>query len=171
MFDVAVGSRTEVWTDTEYTTNRAIPRVGKLEYDPYYKAFFRLVKNTSATALAAQIAAVATGTAKSAFTVTLAGATDSLQNFAGVRVPGATSMAQNEYGWLQVSGQATFLHSGGAASIADDGIQTSGTVAGKVEAHTDTALGALASFAIAEAAVTTLDADVKASIVRCVFGP
>lgn len=172
MFDVAVGgisSRTAAYTSADFDNIAAM--LGRLEYDPEYKAFFRFVKNTSATALAAQIAAVAAATAKSAYTVTLAAATDSLQSFAGVRVPGATDLAQNEYGWVQVSGQATFLHSGGAATIADDGIQTSGTVAGKVEAHTDSALGALASFAIAEAVVSVLDTNVKASIVRCVFGP
>ncbi len=170
MFDVAVGSRTEVWTDTEYTTEKKIPRVGKLEYDPAYQAFFRLVKQTGATALAAKMVAVSEGTGKSAWSLELAAATDALQNFAGVRVTGATDLAQNEYGWVQVGGNATFLHSGGTATVADEGVVTSGTVAGKVEGDGNDAAGAKGIFATCEAAKTTLDQEVKASITRCLFG-
>ncbi len=169
MFDVAIGSRTEVFTDTEYTAGKC-PKVGKLEYDPTYQAFFRFVKNVGSAALAAKICAVSLTTSKSAYAVEKAAATDALQVFAGVRVPGATDMAQNEYGWVQVSGQATFLHSGGAASVANEGIVTSATVAGKVEGDADTAASAKGVFAICEAAKTTLDEEVKASIVRCLFG-
>lgn len=177
MFHVMVGDRTSVYDATDYDTNMSVPRVGQLEYDPVYKAFFRFIKNVGASALTEKLVAVAAGADKTDYEVAVAAATDGLLTFAGVRVPGASSMAQNEYGWLQVSGPATFLHSGGAATVADDGIITSASVAGKVEgvaavpADATAALAnAKAVFAYCQAAKTTLDEDVKATIVYSCLG-
>lgn len=171
MFQAGVGSRTDIFTDTEYT-NGVTPRVGDIEWDPDVKAFFRFLKNTGATAIAAQEIAMSLTTNKSAFGCTLAAATDALRPFAGVRRPSATSMAQNEYGWFQVGGNATFTHSGGQASAAEEGLVSSATTPGRVEGEA-TGPFTIAShpgvFAVAEAAVTTA-VDCKGAITRCVFG-
>ena len=171
MFQAAVGNRTQVFTATEYT-NGDTPRLGDLEYDPDYKTFFRYLKNSGATSIAAQLVAMSLTTGKSAYTVTLAATTDALIPFAGVRVPGATTVAQNEQGWFQVGGQATFSHGGGQATAAEEGIVSSATTAGTVEGGAPT-VATVASqagvFAIAEAAVSTA-VDCKGSIIRCVFG-
>lgn len=173
MFQVQVGDRTAVFTLEEYN-NGSTPRVGDLEYDPDHKAFFRFLKNTGASAIPAQMVAVALTTNKSAYGCTLAAATDALVPHAGVRVAGATSMAQNEFGWFQVSGQASWLHSGGAAVAAEEAVVTSATVAGKVEGGAptvNTVASALATIAIAEAAVSVLDTVVKGSMRNCVYAP
>lgn len=162
-----IGDRTSVYA----TTDEGIPALGDVEWDPERKAFFRFLKNSGATAITEKLACTAPATSKSSFFCELAATTDALCIFAGVRVAGADSMAQNQCGWFQVSGQATFLHSGGEASVADKGIVTSASVAGKVEGTADSADGAKGVFAICEAAKTTLDEAVKASIVRCVFAP
>jgi hypothetical protein len=163
------GSLTAAYTDTQYSTNGLTPRVGDTFYNQSNGKKYIFLKNAGATAITAQLVATATTTQKSAFTCSLAAATDALQSFAGVRVASATSLAQNEYGWFQIGGSATFLHSGGAAVAADEGIVTSATVAGKVEGAAATAV-ADASFAFAEAAKTTLNEVVTGNIVRNVWG-
>lgn len=167
MFDSAVGTKTGIYASTDL---QQMQPVGSLCYDTVYQAFFRFLKNTGA-ALAASLCATAPTTSKSSYYCELAAATDALMNFAGVRVVGATSVTQNYYAWLQVSGQASFLHSGGEATVAEKGIVTSASVAGKVEGVADSADGAKGVIAIAEAAKTTLDEVTKGSIVRCVFAP
>lgn len=167
MFDVAVGSRTEVFDTTDQasaTTNGSIPALGNLQYDPTYQAFFVLLQNSGATALTAGLVGVASATDKSANKIALAAATDALQSFRGVRITGASSMAQNQIGWCQVSGNASFIHSGDTATAVDGGIVTSSTVAGKVEGAANSAAGAAGTFATAEAVVSVLDTAVKGLI-------
>ena len=113
-------------------------------------------------------------TDKAAFFCSLAAATDALRPFAGVRPVGATSMAQNEYGYFQVAGSATFTHSGGQATAAEEGVVSSATTAGRVEGEA-TGPFTIGShpgvFAVAQAAVSAAAADVIAMIDqgRCIF--
>lgn len=174
MFDVRVGSRKDTYTDTDYTTNLSLPPLGKLEWDPDYNAFFRLLKNTGAATIAASLVAVALGTDKTDFKCALAAATDAVIGFAGIRVVGATDVAQNEYGWFQVTGNGSFLHSGGQASAANEAIVTSASVAGKVEGGAptvNTVASLIATIGLCEATATVLDTVVKARLMNSVFAP
>lgn len=167
-----IGSLTEAYTSTQYDAG-ATPRLGQTYFDEKNGKKYIFLKNTGSSAITASLIAMALTTAKSAFTCTLAAATDALIPFAGVRVVGATSLAQNEYGWFQIGGPASFLHSGGAATAAEEYIVSSASVAGKVEggAPTVATVASLAGgFAIAEAAKTTLDEVVAANIVKNVWG-
>lgn len=169
MFDIRVGGRLDVFDDTDYTTNQAVPRVGTIQYDPEYNAFFKFMKNLGASTLSPKMVAVATTTDKSANACRLAAATASLQTFAGVRVPGASDVPQNSYGWFQISGNATFLSDGATTTTADVGLNTSSGTAGDVIAAPNTAAGAQGMFAVAEATVNSLGADVKARITTPAF--
>jgi len=164
-------SLTAVYTATEVSNNHL--SVGMKFYDIARKAWFIFLKNSGAAAITQKLACVALGTDKSSYFAALAAATDAVIGFAGVRVADADSMAQGEYGWFQYTGAATFLHSGGQATAANEYIVTSATVAGKVEGGAptvNTVASLAAGFALCEAAKTTLDEEVKANIVRSVWG-
>lgn len=171
MFNL-IGSLTAAYTLAEYN-NHESPRVGYLYYDHRTGKSYRFVKNTGSGSLAAQLVATTLTTSKGSWECELAAATDALRSFAGVRPVGATALAQNEFGYLQVGGPAVFTHSGGQATAAEEGIVTSASVAGKVEGEA-TGPFTIAShpgvFAVAEAAVSVLDTDVEGIITRCLFG-
>lgn len=160
------------YTAAQYTAG-TIWRLGAHFVDPKTAKKYIFLKNTGASAITARLIAMALTTDKSNFYCSLAAATDALRPFAGVRVPSATSLAQNEYGWFQIGGSAEFLHSGGAATVAEEGIVSSASVAGKVEGEASgpfTIASHPGVFAVAEAAKTTLDETVVASITRNIWG-
>lgn len=157
----------DVYTDAEVNTDLKTPRPGTVIWSETYKAHFRLLKNAEASsAITAQLACVAKATHKSSYYVIIA-ADDSSPCFGGVRAPGAASVPAGSWAWFQVDGQATFMSSG-TITVANGGVYTKASVPGKVQGTGDGS--ALAAFAQAEAAVDTLSADVKASIMQCVFG-
>lgn len=160
------------YTSEQYTAG-TIWRLGAWFIDPKTAKKYIFVKNSGSSSITARLIAMSLTTSKRTYNVTLAAATDALIPFAGVRVAGATALAQNEYGWLQVGGPAEFLHSGGAATVAEEYIVSSASVAGKIEggAPTVATVASLAGgFAIAEAAYTTLDDVVYANIVKNIWG-
>jgi hypothetical protein len=163
------GSLTAVYSSTQLT-NGLSPKLGDRYEDEAGAKKYIFLQNSGSSAITASLVCMALTTDKTNFKCTLAAATDALIPFAGVRVVGATSMAQNECGWFQVSGPASFLHSGGAATVAEQGIVSSATVAGKVEGAADTAAGVTAAFAIAVAAKTTLDEVQLGNIITNVWG-
>lgn len=166
-----IGSLTAVYTQTQYAAG-ATPRLGQVYFDEKNCRKYIFLKNSGATAIAAQEITMSLTTDKSSFFCSLSAATDALRPFAGVRAVGATSMAQNEYGWFQISGSATFTHSGGQASVAEEGLVSSATTAGRVEGEASgpfTIGSHPGVFAVAEAAVSTA-VDVKGSITRNIWG-
>jgi hypothetical protein len=160
-----IGSLTASYTATEYA-NLGL-KVGMVYKDePNGKAYIFL-KNSGATAITEKLACVALTTDKQNRFCTLAAATAAVAPFAGVRVVGATSMAQGEYGWFQCCGSATFTASSDTTT-AEIGVVTSNQTAGTVEAAADTGVGSFASFGIAE--TTTASAAVVVHLSRNVWG-
>lgn len=150
------GSLTAVYTATQYTAGLT-PRVGDTYHDAVNSKKYIFLKNTGASAITAKLVAVSLTTSKSAFACSLPAATNNLP-FAGARVSGATSMAQNEYGWFQIAGSAT-LTADAAGTAAEAYVTTSNATAGNVEALAGTAaVDAVNAFGIAEATVTAGDA-------------
>lgn len=172
MSTTLIGSLTKSYTAAEVSAGKS-PPLGYLYEDGKGKAW-KFLKNNGATAITSRLVAVALTTEKSNNLVELAAATDALRPFAGVRPPSSDSMAQNESGYFQVAGSATFLHSGGQATAAEEGVVTSASVAGKVEGEA-TGPFTIAShpgvFAVAEAAKTLLDEVVTATIERGMYKP
>ena len=162
-----IGTLTEIYTDTEYGTGQKCPRLGAVWHDFAAGKAYIFLMNNGATAITAQLLCMALTTDKAAFKCTLAAATASLLPFAGVRVPSATSMAQNEYGWFQVIGSAT-LSAGASTTTADLGVQSSADTAGKVEVAANTGIGAFGSFGIAQ--TSTANGDVVVHLQRNVWG-
>jgi hypothetical protein len=163
------GSLTAAYTDTQYTTKALLPRVGDTYYDQANAKAYIFLKNTGSSAIPAKTVATALTTAKSSFTCELPAATNDLP-FAGARVSGATSLAQNEYGWFQVKGSATLL-ADAAGTTAEKHCVTSNATAGRVETQSSTyavAMGPATVFGIAETTTTT--GDVVVSLVGNVWG-
>ena len=165
---ISVGDLTAVYTATQYTAG-ATPRVGTVRTDAKGTKKYIFLKNAGASAIAAKIGAIATTTMKSSYFCTLASTTvASNENlFAGFRVSGATSMAQDEYGWFQISGSATVTASSDTTT-AEVGVCFSNQTAGTVEASADTAAGNRTQFGVAQ--TTTASGDVVVSLTYNVWG-
>ena len=148
------GSLTAAYTLTQYN-NGITPRVGDTYFNQSNGKAYIFLKNTGSSALAASICATSLTTAKAAYTCELPAATADLP-FAGVRVVGATSLAQNEFGWFQVKGVAT-VTADAAGTTAEKYITTSNGTAGNVEVQASTyavAMGPATIFGIAHTTTT-----------------
>lgn len=164
------------------TPPQSVWRVGTVWVDPATGKKYIFAKQTGATAVAAKKAVKITDA--SAFEVQI-NATLNKRGFGGVRVSGATNLAQNEYGWLQIGGNATFIFGDSArATVAGEGVvldddTDGGNIGGvdldvsstvnetTVEASVESLHGV---FGTAEAAVSTTDADVEVQIERNGWG-
>ena len=105
------------------------------------------------------------------------------QDFAGCRVSGATDVDEDEYGWFQISGNATLTFGDSARATVDgegvvlDDDTDKGNIGGAnlavtlssaaIELVTDAVAGI---FGIAQASVNTTDADVEVNIIRNAWG-
>lgn len=160
-----VGSLTAAYTGTNVTDHGLYK--GMIFKDYSAKKAYIFLMNNGASAITEKLVCMALTTDKQNFNCTLAAATAALEPFAGVRVTGAASLAQNEYGWFQVSGSAT-LQAGSDTTTAEFGVVSSNQTAGKVEAAPDTGVGARATFGTAE--TSTSSADVVVHLHRNVWG-
>jgi hypothetical protein len=166
-FPVFIGDdKTGVFTDTNYTDGKT-PRAKAWFVDPSGGRKWIFLKNSSATAITEELACMALTTDKTSGFCTLAAATANLAPFAGVRITGATSLANTEWAWFQIGGTAT-MQAGSDTTTAELGVVTSNQTAGKVEESADTGKGAIATFGIAE--TTTASADVEVCIFKSVWG-
>lgn len=166
--DVNLGSATQVFTLTEYN-NGQTPKCGQRIYNnnlgwgPIGDYIF--LRNSQSTSIAASLVCSAllgdrvwTTTSITSTTVPtpscqLAATTNNLP-FGGVRVVGATSVAQNEFGWFQISGAAV-LTADAAGTTAEAYVTTSNATAGNVEALASTAaVDAVNAFGIARTTTT-----------------
>ncbi len=162
-----MGSLTDKYTATQ-STNGLIPAVGDWYYDENLKAKFIFLKNSGATAITASLATYAQTTDKSAFFTAIITASAALVTFAGVRVVGAASMAQGEFGWFQISGPAK-ITVGGSMLTADTTVSPEGVTAGTIISSPNTGVGAQTAFAACEAADLTTVVT-KVNIFRNVWG-
>lgn len=175
-----IGSLTAAYTATQLAAGD-VPQLGQRYYDPATNKEYVFLQNAGATAIGASQCAKVNDS--SAFKVEISD-TLSGYDFAGVRPVGATDLDQNECGWFQVKGNATFIHGSSAAAIvAATGIvldDDSGHVGGVdvttgtpvTQALVDASLkSAAAVFAVADSAETAADGatTVEADIVRCIF--
>lgn len=165
---ISVGDLTAVYTATQYTAG-ATPRVGTVRFDAKGTKKYIFLKNAGATAITAKLGAVATTTMSSSYFCTIASTTvaDNELLFAGVRVSGADSMAQNEYGWFQIGGAATLV-AGTDTTTANLGVMFSDISAGKVEASANSDSGIRATFGVAQ--TTTASGDVVVSLSYNIWG-
>lgn len=162
------GSLTAVYTATQYT-NGVTPRVGDTYFNQASGKGYIFLKNSGASAITASLVATALTTDKTNFFCSLPAATNDLP-FAGVRAVGATSMAQNEYGWFQIKGSAT-VTADAAGTTAEKHCVTSNATAGNVETQSATyatAMGPGTVFGIAE--TTTAGAVAVVKLVSNVWG-
>ena len=169
-----IGSLTAAYTATEFADGDTPPlgyiaEVGNKKY--------QFVKNEGATSVAAQMCVKRNDGSAHAVEIT-----DALNDvIQGVRVTGATAIAEDEYGYVQIQGNATctlgasaLATVAGEAVVADDDTDK-GKVGGidldvtatvnqtTVEATTDAIHGA-GHRVMAEAAVSTDDADVEVQL-------
>lgn len=165
-YPALIGLFTDTYTAAQLAAG-SCPALGTEYTDPANGKKYKFLQNSGATAITASLACVALGTDKSAYKCALAAATDAVMGFAGVRVVGASSMAQNECGWFQIGGPATFT-AGATGTTVDDRVITSADAAGKVEVMAATVASHKASFG---EAVTSTTADVVVvNIDRSVWG-
>lgn len=176
------GDVTAAYTATQYY-NGQTPRVGDWYFDHVRNAKFVFLRNSGSASIAAKNVAVSlttnralaptSGTAASPSAtpacIQAAGSTNN-QAFAGCRVSGATSLAQNEFGWFQISGPAT-LTADAAGSTADSVVVTSNATAGAVEAISSTYAVAMGpGTMIGLARTTTTGGDVAVDITSNCWG-
>lgn len=184
MNNLVTANLTAVYTAAEVTAQKICPPLGTLYQDPKTGKKYKFLKNAGATAITAQMAAVISDA--SAFTVAV-GNTLNNPAFAGCRVTGATSMAQNESGWFQISGNATLIlgDTANALTANQEGIVIDDdTDCGKVgkavittgaTVNQSTAEAALAGvngvFALNQGgAISATDADVECQLIRNAWG-
>ena len=160
-----IGSLTATYSATDIATNGL--KAGMIYKDYAAGKAYIFLKNNGATAITEELVCMALTTDKASFFCTLAAATVALAPFAGTRITGADSLAQDRYGWFQVIGSAT-LQAGSDTTTADPGVVSSNQTAGKVEAAPDTGVGAVATFGIAQ--TTTSSADVVVHLNKNVWG-
>ena len=162
------GSLTAAYTATQYTKGLT-PRLGDTYFDQARGKTYIFLMNNAAGAIAAKLATRALTTDKTNFYCQVASTTIAGNEllFAGVRVAGATSLAQNEYGWFQVKGSATVTASSDTTT-AELGVCTSNQSAGQVEAAADTSAGIRGTFGVAE--TTTASGDVVVKLTYNVWG-
>lgn len=172
---VRPGSLTEVYTS-------AVVKAGSVWIDPSNGKKYIFLLNAGSSAISAKECAITSDA--SAYSVTL-NTTLNSPSFAGVRVSGATDVAQNEYGWFQIGGNATCIFgdsalttTAGQGVVLDDD-SDGGRIGGgdydvsatvnetTVEATTNAILG---TFGIAQATVNTTDADVEVQITKNIWG-
>lgn len=148
------GSLTAAYTLTQYN-NGLTPRVGDTYHDQRNSKTYIFLKNTGSSSIAASLVATSLTTSKASFACELPAATNDLP-FAGVRVVGATAVAQNEFGWFQVKGVAT-VTADAAGTTAEKHCVTSNATAGNVETQSSTyatAMGPATVFGIAQTTTT-----------------
>ena len=162
------GSLTAAYTATQYSKGLT-PRLGDTYFDQARNKAYIFLMNDGSGAIAAKLAVRALATDLSDFHAVVASTTITGNEllFAGVRVSGATSLAQNEYGWFQVKGSATFTASSDTTT-ANLGVMTSNQSAGQVEAASADDAGIRGTFGIAE--TTTASGDVVVKLTYNVWG-
>ena len=168
-FPIFIGLTTDAYTETQYTTDLTIPRRGQWYQDPANGKKWVFLENEGTASLAAQLAARATTTDKATFKCRTMSTTitDNELLFAGVRVTGATAVADDEYGWFQIGGSCTMTASSDTTT-AELGVVASNQSAGQAEAAADSAAGIRGTFGTAE--TTTASADVVVSLFYNVYG-
>jgi hypothetical protein len=165
---ILIGSLTGAYTQAQYDDG-LLPRVGDTYFDQANNKAYIFLKNDASTAIAAKLAVRATTTDLANFFCRVASTTiaDNELLFAGVRVSGATSLAEDEYGWFQVKGTVTMTASSDTTT-ANLGVCTSNQSAGQVEAAADTAAGIRGTFGVAQ--TTTASGDVVVKLTYNVWG-
>lgn len=164
-----VGSLTAAYTSTQYDAG-STPRVGDWFYDTTTKSKYIFLKNTGSASIAASDVATSTTTQRDTYLCQQAAGGTNNQAFAGARRSDATSLAQNEYGWFQISGKAT-LTADAAGTTADSGVVTSNATAGAVEAQSSTyAIAMCPATVFGIARTTTTAGAVVVDIVGNVWG-
>lgn len=168
MGKVLIGSLTRAYTAAEYATKgEDCPQLGYVFDDEVNAKRYKFVQNKSATALAENRACSPYVTGGVTNQVIPAGA--ALNGiFAGIRPDGAESLDQNEYGYVQIAGQAIGINGDSAAAI----------VAGaEVVVDDDTDLGTIGGYAsgvtpfgFALESSNTTDAEVDIVINRNCWG-
>ena len=155
------GSLTAAYTATQYTRGLT-PRLGDTFFDQANNKAYIFLMNDASGAIAANLAVRALATDLADFHCVVSSTTiaDNELLFAGVRVTGATSLAEDEYGWFQVKGTATFTASSDTTT-ANLGVCTSNQSAGQVEAAADTAAGIRGTFGIAQTTTASAAVVVK----------
>lgn len=175
MGQVLIGSLNENYTATDYSDGKT-PPLGYVYAAADGKKYI-FVKNTGATAIAAKKCAKVTSLANKEVQInaTLAG-----NLFAGIRPSGADSLAQNEYGYLQIAGRTTGMFGDSARAIAaagDSVVMDDDADGGNVGAHDEDVSATVNETTVeattdslksiigkANAAVNTTDADVDFTI-------
>lgn len=168
IFTLGGTTLTGAYTATQYSAGQ-LPALGTVYYDAQNKKKYIFLKNTGATSIAASECATALTTDTTNFYCTIFPGDKLTSNFAGVRVVGATSLAQNQYGWFQIGGNATLKSDSGNTIAAEGGVVSSDATAGTVEAMPNTGIGALAAFAIAQTVAATATTFV-ANIFKSIWG-
>lgn len=155
------------YTATQYAAG-SLPKLGTVYIDEPNQKRYIFLKNDGATSILASEIATALTTDTTNFYCRIPTAVLT-NNFAGVRPVGATALAQNEYGWFQISGAATLKSDAGNTIAAEGGLVSSDATAGTVEAMPNTGIGALAAFAIAQTVAATATTFL-ASIFKNIWG-
>ena len=166
-FPVFVGTTTEIWTATEYSTNYSTPRVGAWFLTPDTVLKWIFLTNTGTTAITANLICTALTTDPSTFLVRATAGNSNVEPFAGARPSSATSLTQSTYGWFQIGGTAT-LTADAAGTAANTGVVVSNATVGNVEDMPNTGVGAQASFAVAQ--TTTATGTVVVNIFKSIWG-
>jgi hypothetical protein len=117
MGKVLIGSLTRAYTAAEYATKgEDCPQLGYVFEDEVNAKRYKFVQNKGAAAIGENKAASPYVTGGVTNQVTKAGgALNGI--FAGMRPDGATELAQDEYGYLQIAGQAIGINGDSAAAI------------------------------------------------------
>lgn len=163
-----IPSVTESYTDDEIQAAGLAGWVGFIEQ---YGAWFKMLQNLGSDPITASLCALAATTDPENNACRLAETADAL-TFAGVRVVGAESLAQNAWGLFQISGVATLTFSDEAtpeAVLAGGGVNIDGSSGGKVQGAANSAAGVAGTFAVSHEAENVADATFKASIVKSVY--
>ena len=170
---------TAAYTSAQYDAGEC-PPAGSVYYDEATGKKYIFLENVSATTEAQEAVCISDA---SAWQVTPNSTLN--KQFAGVRVVGATDLADTEYGWFQIGGNATMIYGdtaqavvSGSGVVLDDDSDTGriGGVIPSVSTGVDAATLTLALksiegvFGIAQASVSTTDADVEVQLVTNVWG-
>jgi hypothetical protein len=134
---LGIGSVTDAYTDTDYTTNRITARVGDTYYDLANKVKYIFLKNTGSASIAASDFCTATTTMSATFTCKQGTGGTAQEPFAGTRAVGATALAQNQYGWFAFGGQVTLTCDATGTTVSKN-VTSSTSVAGAIRVGSNT---------------------------------
>lgn len=174
--EMLIGTLTDVYTDVQYQAG-GLPRLGDWYFDEVANAKYFFAKLSTgtldakefATSLGVSRAFLPTSATPTPTVLRGAGAANN-QPFAGVRVVGATQMTTtNCYGWLQISGGATFI-ADAAGTTADAAVISSNATAGAVEVPAAYAAAQASGSVFGLARTTTTSGDVVVDITSNCWG-